>query len=119
MKNKIHNESLENYDVSLMEGMTSYFFSILYNPNINDENSTSVKALFDKNKPQLFNDIFNNVVSSIKNDFGLEYKRIKENYIAETGATDNEAKSFMATIPEFQYRNTVLGNFNTDVKRKI
>jgi hypothetical protein len=119
MKNKIHNESLENYDVSLMEGMTSYFFSILYNPNINDENSTSVKALFDKNKPQLFNDIYNNVVASIKNDFGLEYKRIEENYIAETGETEDDAENHIATIPEFQYRNTVLDNFNTDVKEKF
>ena len=103
----------------LMEGMTSYFFSILYNPNINDENSTSVKALFDKNKPQLFNDIYNNVVASIKNDFGLEYKRIEENYIAETGETEDDAENHIATIPEFQYRNTVLDNFNTDVKEKF
>lgn len=103
----------------LMEGMTSYFFSILYNPNVNDKENTTVKALFDKTKPQLFQNIYDNVVAKVKNDFGLEYKRIKENYIAETGSNDTDAKSFMSTIPEFQYRNTVLENFNSDVKEKF
>lgn len=103
----------------LMEGMTSYFFSMLYNPKVNDKENRSVKALFDKTKPQLFQTIYDKVVAKVKNDFGLEYKRIKENHIAETGATDTDAKSFMSTIPEFQYRNTVLENFNSDVKEKF
>lgn len=103
----------------LMEGMTSYFFSILYNPNITDPNNTNVKSLFDKTKPQLFNDIYKNVVASIKNDFGLEYQRIEKNYIAETGASEDNAENFIASIPEFQYRNVVLENFNKDVKEKF
>lgn len=101
----------------LMEGMTSYFFNMLYNPELSDD--TTIKALFDKNKPQLFQNIYEKVIARVKNDFVLEYKRIKENYISETGASDIDAKNFIASIPEFQYRNLVLSLFNTDVKENF
>ena len=101
----------------LMEGMTSYFFNMLYNPELSDD--TTIKALFDKNKPQLFQNIYEKVIARVKNDFVLQYKRIKENYISETGASDIDAKNFIASIPEFQYRNLVLSLFNTDVKENF
>ena len=98
----------------LMEGMTSYFFNMLYNPELSSD--TTVKALFDKNKPQLFNNIYDKVVAKVKNDFALEYKRIKKDHISKTNVSNDEAKSFMSTIPEFQYRNHVFNLFDTEVK---
>jgi hypothetical protein len=103
----------------LMEGMTSYFFNILYNPELNNENNdATVKALFNKNKPQLFNNIYDKVAARVKNDFIIDYKRIEDEYISR-GFTEEEAENEIANIPEFQYKNHVLDLFDDTVKNNF
>ena len=108
--------TLEGTDVEfthkLMEGMMSYFFMELY------KGDNNIKALFDKSKPELFNELYDKVKNRVLDRFSENVNDIMTPLLQQ-GFDQQTVQNQVSNIPFF--KNQALANyyFNTPGQDKV
>lgn len=113
----------EEFTRMLMEGMSGYFFSNLYNPNYalagaieGERVAGNIKSLFDKSDPLLFTRIYDSVVDSIKTQFASNRTQSRE-FLRSKNFNEEDIEKSIKLSSSLRFQATATELLYSDVKK--